>query len=251
MEFVKNKINKFIEKKYVPNLLFYGPCEEGKKEILNYFIQKIYKNNEKINKYVLNIDCLSTHGIKLIKENIKLFSKQIIAKEQNNIYFKTIILKNCEYLTYDSQYSLRRTIEMFSNNTRFIMLCDNKGKLLSPICSRFVQLYVNNIEEPKIYNYIDKINSKIINDLYKKYNLIIQNNDENVIKNIMDLSYEIYNNDLCVDDILKKFKNHTNYNIVNLVIDNINLNFRSEVLSIFYILNVFRNNQKIQISNLY
>lgn len=67
----------------------------------------------------------------------------------------------------------------------------------------------------------------------------------------MDLSYEIYNNDLCVEDILKKFKNHTNYNMINLVIDNINLNFRSEVLSIFYILNVFRNNQKIQISNLY
>ena len=47
---------------------------------------------------------------------------QIIAKEQNNIYFKTIILKYCEYLTYDSQYSLRRTIEMFSNNTRFIIV---------------------------------------------------------------------------------------------------------------------------------
>ena len=70
---------------------------------------------------------------------------QIINKNSNN-NFKIIILKFCEYLTYDSQYSLRRTIEQFSHNTKFVLLCENKNKLLLPICSRFVDIYVNVIK---------------------------------------------------------------------------------------------------------
>ena len=82
MDFVKNKIDKFIEKKYVPNLLFYGPCEDGKKEILNYFIQKIYKNNEKINKYVLNINCLSTKVLNLLKKTLNYSLCKLLLKNK-------------------------------------------------------------------------------------------------------------------------------------------------------------------------
>ena len=50
---------------------------------------------------------------------------QIIKKDEN-LMFKTIILEYAENLTYDSQYCLRRTIEQYSNHTRFIILCEVK-----------------------------------------------------------------------------------------------------------------------------
>ena len=110
--------------------------------MVDYFVDQVYETEEYKRKYVLNINCISLKGIKTIKDNIKLFSSQII-NNKSNIKFKSVVLRFAEFLTYDSQYSLRRTIEQFSHHTRFIMICENKNMLLSPILSRFVHVYVN------------------------------------------------------------------------------------------------------------
>lgn len=248
-----DKIDKFIEKKFIPNLLIYGPYNHGKEELCLYFINKVYQNKDNIDKYVLDINCLTTNGIKLIKEYIKLFSMQIIHKE-SNIYFKTIILRYSEYLTYDSQYSLRRTIEQYNKNTRFILLCESKNKLLSPICSRFVQLYMNNTK-PNLINHINSNsskNAKLLNKHMKTYKLILEDDEmKDKTKSIMELSKELHNNLFTCKDIIEKFKKDQNYHTMKLLESNMTMNFRSEVLSIFYVLNVFRNNRKIQIYELY
>ena len=63
---------------------------------------------------------------------------------------------NADNLTMDAQSALRRCIELFSHNTRFFIIVENKYKLLKPILSRFCEIYV---PEPMI-------DGKIIN-LYK------------------------------------------------------------------------------------
>jgi DNA polymerase III delta prime subunit len=59
----------------------------------------------------------------------------------------------------DAQSALRRCIELFSHNTRFFIIVEDKYKMLKPILSRFCEIY---IPEPEY-------NGKTIN-LYK-YNL--------------------------------------------------------------------------------
>ena len=59
----------------------------------------------------------------------------------------------------DAQSALRRCIELFSHNTRFFIIVEDKYKLLKPILSRFCEIYIS---EPEY-------KGKIIN-LYK-YNL--------------------------------------------------------------------------------
>jgi hypothetical protein len=246
-----NKIQQFINNKNIPNLLLYGPYNHGKEQVCQYFINTIYINKDNIHKYILDINCLTTNGIKHIKEYIKLFSKQIIHKE-SNIYFKTIILRYSEYLTYDSQYSLRRTIEQYNKNTRFILLCENKYKLLSPISSRFVQLYINldNNFKPLIIQPFYK-NHTMLNKILKNYKRGLEDNSSNKIIMILNISKQLYFNTYTCADVIEKFKNNINYNIVKLIENNITFNFRNELLSIFYVLNVFRNNRKIQIYELY
>lgn len=249
-----DKIDKFIEKKFIPNLLIYGPYNHGKEELCLYFINKVYQNKDNIDKYVLDINCLTTNGIKMIKEYIKLFSMQIIHKE-SNIYFKTIILRYSENLTYDSQYSLRRTIEQYNKNTRFILLCESKNKLLSPICSRFVQLYMNNTKNESLNISFDtnsNKNAKLLNKYMKTYKLLLEDKEiKDKTKSIMELSKELHSNLFTCKDIIEKFKKDQNYHNMKLLESNMAMNFRSEVLSIFYVLNVFRNNHKIQIYKLY
>ena len=245
---VKNKIDKFINKNNVPNLLFYGPNYNIKKEVCDYFIDKIYKTEEYKQKYVLYINRVSIKGIKMVKENIKLFSMQII-KKQEDINFKTIILDFCESLTYDSQYSLRRTIEQFSHNTRFLFLCDNMHNLLSPILSRFIHIYVDNNLEQNIYS-LEKKNNLKLNKFMNIYKEIIKTDDYS-LNDIYQLAENIYNSNIFSMEVFNKFKNHKNYNTVNMIFKKITQNISNEVLCIFYILNIFRNNCDFEIYDLY
>ena len=167
MDSKKKQINKIIQNKNIPNILYHGPYLEGKEDLCKYSLTLLYPNIDDYNKYTLWINCLYTNGIQNMKQIIKLFAMQIIKKDEN-LTFKTIILEYAENLTYDSQYCLRRTIEQYSNHTRFIILCENKHKLLPPICSRFLQIYVNlNIYKKSFYLY-DSFRYNKYNQLFKE-----------------------------------------------------------------------------------
>lgn len=248
MEQKKKQILSFINKQNVPNILIYGPYLNGKQMLCNYFIQLLYPNQEDVQKYVLCLNCLNTSGIQSLKEHIKLFSMQIIHKT-SGIHFKTIILKHAEYLTYDSQYSLRRTIEQYSNHTRFVLLCENKNRLLQPICSRFVHLYLQLPKSISSFLCHDKFYYYKYNIFMKKYNKLIDKNEELI--EFMNLSNELYVNNFYAHEILAKFKKNENYYIINSLFEQYRKEFRNEVFCIFYLLIVLRSKTKIQIFDVY
>ena len=254
MDKVQSKLNSYIEKDSIPNILFYGPYMSGKEEISQKFIKKLYKTSENISKYVMTINCLSTNGIKTIKEYIKLFSMQIFNKTPN-INFKTIVLEHCDNLTYDSQYSLRRTIEQYSKTTRFIFICENKYKLLNPLCSRFAHIYINNtVSHKSIYNNYDKFNYNKYNSIISKYDDLIHNSDDknvNILNEIYKISLEFYTHNFYCFEILQKFKDNPNYTNYCLIYRTVHQNFNNELFSIFNLLVLFRNNYKIQIYEYY
>ena len=78
MDQKKKQIQSFINKKNIPNLLIYGPYLNGKNILCNEYLSLLYPNHDDLQKYVLRINCLNTNGIQHLKENIKLFSMQIV-----------------------------------------------------------------------------------------------------------------------------------------------------------------------------
>jgi len=143
----------------IPNIIFNGPSGSGKSTIVNEFISLIYDGNrEKIKDFVMYVNCAHGKGIKFIREELKFFAKTHINSNGGDT-FKSIVLFNGDKLTMDAQSALRRCIELFSHNTRFFIIVEDKYKLLKPILSRFCEIY---IAEPEY-------KGKIIN-LYK-YNL--------------------------------------------------------------------------------
>lgn len=156
---IKNKLNYFHEMHKIPNILFHGPTGSGKRTIVNEFIHKIYdKNKDIIKSFVMYVNCSHGKGIKFIREELKFFAKTHINCNGGNT-FKSVVLLNADKLTLDAQSALRRCIELFSHNTRFFIIAEDKYNLMKPILSRFCEIY---IPEPVI-------NDKIIN-LYQ-YNL--------------------------------------------------------------------------------
>jgi len=156
---ILDKLDYFYKINKIPNIIFHGPSGSGKRTIVNHFIQTIYKNDrEKIKTFVMYVNCAHGKGIKFIREELKFFAKTHIHSNGGDI-FKSIVLLNADKLTIDAQSALRRCIELFSHNTRFFIIVEDKYKLLKPILSRFCEI---NVQEPVYKN--DTIN------LYK-YNI--------------------------------------------------------------------------------
>lgn len=134
-------LDKYIEERKIPNIIFHGEYGSGKKTILSYFLNRIYEGVQK-KEYIMNVNCAHNKGIQFIRNELKFFAKTHM-NENNNNYIKSIILLNAEYLTVDAQSALRRSIELFSKNTRFFIVVENKEKLLKPIISRFCDIYIS------------------------------------------------------------------------------------------------------------
>ena len=139
---IYDKLDYFYNSNKIPNLIFHGPSGSGKRTIVDTFMNKIYRaDKQKLKANVMWVNCAHGKGIKFIREELKFFAKSNI-HSNNGITFKTIILLNADNLTIDAQSALRRCIELFSYNTRFFIIVENKEKLLNPILSRFCEIYV-------------------------------------------------------------------------------------------------------------
>ena len=150
---VKEKLHYFYIIQKIPNIIFHGPFGSGKRTIVNEFIHKIYENDkDKIKSFVMYVNCSHGKGIKFIREELKFFAKTHINSNGGNT-FKSIVLLNADKLTMDAQSALRRCIELFSHNTRFFIVAEDKYSLMKPILSRFCEIY---IPEPTLHG--EKIN---------------------------------------------------------------------------------------------
>lgn len=267
-ENIKEKLNYFHKIHKIPNILFHGPTGSGKRTIVNEFIHKIYDNDrEKIKNFVMYVNCSQGKGIKFIRDELKFFAKTHINSNGGN-NFKSIILLNADKLTMDAQSALRRCIELFSHNTRFFIVAEDKYSLMKPILSRFCEIYV---PEPVVngklvnlykYNLNQVFNMKDVKaqkiDLLKKE--IIKSNTKNIsIEDLMLLSTKLYEKSYSSLDILSllenpKFLENTintekRYELL-ICFNRIRSEFRNEKLLILFILNFIFLSSELSLENI-
>ena len=236
---LKEKLNYFIDSHKIPHIIFYGESGTGKREVLNYFIHKIYNNDKnKIKEFVMYVNCAHSKGIRFIRDELKFFAKTNIQNDCGKI-FKSIILLNAEKLTTDAQSALRRCIETFSHNTRFFIIIENIDSLLNPILSRFCNIYIpyptidNEIKNLHDLNnnsstFITKKNKWLKNKLFKK-SLLTNLND------VINFTEEIYDKGYSGMDILNlvNSSNINNKSEYSFFFEKIRKEFRNEKMLIF------------------
>lgn len=267
-ENIKDRLQYFKSIYKIPNIIFHGPSGGGKRTIVNDFIHSIYNGNRKIIKsFVMSINCAHGKGIKFVRDELKFFAKTHIHSEGGNI-FKSIILLNADKLTMDAQSALRRCIELFSHNTRFFMVVENKYKLLKPILSRFCEIYVPlpivNGNPVNIYKHNLSTNFDLLGDvklrsswLKKELNKCIHTNVQ--VDELVQLSTKLYEKGYSGLDVIQmcetaKFiesimSTSQKYKFL-LIFDRVKYEFRNEKLLILFILNfVFLNNSYVVDNN--
>ena len=245
---IQERLDKFIECKNIPHIIFYGPSGSGKRTIVHNFVRSIYQNDQiNIKNYVMSVDCAHGKGIKFIREDLKFFAKTHIDKN-NGYSFKTIILSNADKLTTDAQSALRRCIEVFSHNTRFFIIVEDKYRLLKPILSRFCEIYVPCIDLPNgIHNLHENKNLECFkqNKEIKQKTLNLKKLLDKELVNInylklKNLSSELYECGYSAIDILNYIKgldkSQEEISLLLIFFNKVKKEFRCEKLLIYFIL---------------
>jgi DNA polymerase III delta prime subunit len=265
---IRDKLEYFRNIHKIPNIIFHGPTGCGKRTIVNEFINNIYDNDkDKIRSLVMYVNCAHGKGIKFIRDELKFFAKTHINSKGGDI-FKSIILLNADKLTMDAQSALRRCIELFSHNTRFFIIIEDKYKLLKPILSRFCEIYVSepihNGEVINLYKYnlneTFKMNS-ITNhrqDLLKKE--LLKNIYENInLLTLMNFSTKLYEKGYSGIDIISllekpsfledKITTTKRYELL-IAFNKVRNEFRNEKLCILFIMNFIFLKNDISLENI-
>lgn len=257
-ENIYRKLNYFYEQEKVPHIIFHGSSGCGKRTIVDNFLKKIYQNDsKKMKTNIMFVNCAhGKGGIKFIRDDLKFFAKTNI-HSNSGVLFKTIVLLNADKLTIDAQSALRRCIELFSSNTRFFIIVENKHKLLNPILSRFCEIYVpEHIENGKVINLHQlKLNNNITHNnkiqeqqewLNNKIECaIINNNEANIYTKLVELSDEFYENGLSCLDLIKWIENNNELSGKNktellMTFDKIKSEYRCEKLLLLYLFDLLK-----------
>lgn len=251
------KLDYFYQTKKIPNIIFHGPPGCGKKTIVHNFINKIYNNDKHvINLHVMYVNCSTGagKGIKFIREDFKFFTKFHI-NANNGVFFKSVVLINADKLTYDAQSALRRCIELFSHNTRFFIIANNKYNMLKPILSRLCEIYVPEpINNVNLYSHYIK---NTFSDITATVATVATTADDEIIQylkkltenvnTISSMSEELYEKGYSGIDIVRIFNTHCaelfpfisiakKYEFI-ICFNTVRKEYRNEKLYILFILN--------------
>ncbi|GAA0215187.1 MULTISPECIES: replication factor C small subunit [Halobaculum] len=129
-EQIVSRLQSYIEQDDLPHLLFAGPAGVGKTTSAVAIAKTIYGDDWRTN--FLELNASDQRGIDVVRDRIKNFARSSFGGYD----YRVIFLDEADSLTDDAQSALRRTMEQFSDNTRFILSCNYSSKIIDPIQSR-------------------------------------------------------------------------------------------------------------------
>jgi DNA polymerase III delta prime subunit len=262
---IKEKLKYFYDIRKIPNIIFNGPSGSGKSTIVNDFISMIYEGNrEKIKDFVMYVNCAHGKGIKFIREELKFFAKTHINSNGGDT-FKSIVLLNGDKLTMDAQSALRRCIELFSHNTRFFIIVEDKYKLLRPILSRFCEIYISepdykgkqinlykyNLEETfKLTDIKNQRNEWLKKDIQKSVDSKISDIDlQAFVTRIYEKAYNALDIIKLIEDGIITLSLEKRYELL-IAFNKVKREFRNEKLLLMFVINFAFLDKETKLENI-
>lgn len=152
---IVNRVKAFVALKNLPHLLFSGPAGVGKTSLSIIIAKKLYGDLWRSN--FLELNASDERGIDVIRNKVKDFAR---TKSLGEVPFKIIYLDESDALTKEAQQSLRRTMETFAVNCRFILSCNFSSKIIDPIQSRCAIFRFRPLDKANLFKIIDSVAGK-------------------------------------------------------------------------------------------
>jgi len=142
----------FVEQRNMPHQLYAGPAGIGKSTLALVVAKKLF--GQEWHQNFLELNASDERGIDIIRNKVKDFAR---TRAIGNVPFKIIFLDECDALTKEAQQALRRTMENYTQTTRFILSCNYSSKIIDPIQSRCAVFRFRPLEKKDIFQILEKI----------------------------------------------------------------------------------------------
>jgi replication factor C small subunit len=150
-ETITERLQSYVERNDLPHMLFSGPAGIGKTTSAVAIARELY--GEGWEEHFLELNASDERGIDVVRDRIKSFARTSFGGVDHRIIF----LDEADALTSDAQSALRRTMEQFSNNVRFILSCNYSSQIIDPIQSRCAVFRFSPLPDEAIETQVRKI----------------------------------------------------------------------------------------------
>ncbi|WP_136687368.1 replication factor C small subunit [Halorhabdus amylolytica] len=129
-EAIVDRLRSYVSRNDLSHMLFAGPAGTGKTTAAMAIAKELY--GEEWEENFLELNASDERGIDVVRDRVKSFARTSFGGHD----YRIIFLDEADALTADAQSALRRTMEQFSNNVRFILSCNYSSQIIDPIQSR-------------------------------------------------------------------------------------------------------------------
>merc|ERR1719262_74163 len=143
-------IQRMMDRNQLPHMLLHGPAGTGKTSMVLALAKTMYKT--KFKAMTLELNASDARGIDVVREQIKTFVsvKQLFNSGSTEGQPKLVILDEADNMTQAAQFALRRMIEQYAPNARFILICNYSSKIIPALQSRCTKLRFAPLMESQI-----------------------------------------------------------------------------------------------------
>ena len=157
--FIKQKINKILETKSIPNMIITGEPGTGKTSTILFLAKQIYGN--KYSENVLELNASDDRGLSIINNTISPFCKKKTdcsnQSDDNYPNHKLVILDEADSITPKAQNLLSNIISEFRKNTRIVFICNDCTQIIESIQSRCMIIKYPKISSDNLYQKLENI----------------------------------------------------------------------------------------------
>ncbi len=149
------RMQAYVKSKNLPHMLLAGSAGTGKTSCVLAMARELY--GDAIRECFLELNASDARGIDVVRGQVKDFARTL---SMSDVPFKIILLDEADQLTDDAQSALRRTMEQYSANTRFLLSCNYSSKIIEPIQSRCAVFRFRPLDDADVGRIVDHIAEK-------------------------------------------------------------------------------------------
>ena len=129
----------------MPNVILYGVAGVGKTAAAHVLANRLLGDDKKSNFFEINAS--DDRKLETVRTTIKDIA---MSMKIGDVPHKIILLDEMDGMTPDAQNALKRVMERYSHNCRFIITCNHRHKIIPPLQSRCANYHFTRLSDADV-----------------------------------------------------------------------------------------------------